>query len=87
MSMQLFGKRIMTHREILIDKLKQGSTFKIVFLGDSITSAEWVHPNYREIIEYVLKQELENDLEDWKLPSWGIRVSILGLMVPLREIG
>lgn len=61
------------YRELIASKLKNGDGFKIVFLGDSITSAEWVHPNYREIIEYVLKQELEKDLGDWKLPSWGIR--------------
>lgn len=51
-----------------------GEKFKVVFLGDSITSAEWVHPNWREVVEYVLKDmfEQENDW-DWKLSSWGIR--------------
>ena len=44
-----------------------------MFLGDSITSAEWVHPNWREIIEYVVKEELTKALSDWKLPSWGVR--------------
>lgn len=52
--------------------LKEKGRFWIVFTGDSITSCEWVHPNWREIVEYVLKdQAIEND--DWKLPSWGIR--------------
>ena len=49
----------------------------IVFIGDSITSTEWVHPNWREIIEYVLKEELTkqigHDNYKWKIPSWGIR--------------
>lgn len=54
------------------NKLKEKGRFWIVFTGDSITSCEWVHPNWREIVEYVLKDEaIEGD--DWKLPSWGIR--------------
>jgi len=53
--------------------LETNRSFKIVFFGDSITSAEWVHPNWREIVEYVLKEESSNILRDWKLPSWGIR--------------
>lgn len=38
----------------------------ISFVGDSITSAEWVHPNYRDIVEYVLKDRFHN--------SWNIQV-------------
>lgn len=53
--------------------LLEGKRFPIVFLGDSITSAEWVHPNWREIVEYVLKEELQEKMGDWKIPSWGIR--------------
>jgi lysophospholipase L1-like esterase len=55
--------------------LSKGKPLNIVFIGDSITSAEWVHPNFREIIEYVLKEELTSMLgsEKWKIPSWGIR--------------
>lgn len=54
-------------------KLKQDGVFRIVFTGDSITSCEWVHPNWREIVEYVLKQELTKTLGNWQLASWGIR--------------
>ncbi len=54
-------------------KLIKDNKFNIVFVGDSLTSCEWIHPNWREIVEYVLKQELENKFEDWKIPSWGIR--------------
>lgn len=53
--------------------LESKKSFKIAFVGDSITSAEWIHPNWREIIEYVLKEELTKLLEDWITPSWGIR--------------
>ena len=58
--------------EILKNHLLSGKRFKIVFLGDSITSAEHVHPNWREIVEYVLKEELSKKV-DWKIPSWGTR--------------
>jgi len=54
--------------------LEQKNKFWIAFVGDSITSTEWVHPNWREIVEYVLKEELTKVLNgNWKLPSWGIR--------------
>jgi len=59
--------------EKVTKSLKENGSYRILFLGDSITSAEWVHPNWREIVEYVLKEELSAKLEDWKLPSWGIR--------------
>ena len=63
----------MSSLDTLKSHLKSIGTYRIVFLGDSITSAEWVHPNWREIIEYVLKEELQAQLTDWKIPSWGIR--------------
>lgn len=53
------------------NRLKNSGRFWLVFTGDSITSCEWVHPNWREIVEYVLKEEA--NVGDWKLPSWGIR--------------
>jgi hypothetical protein len=55
--------------------LVKGRNINIIFIGDSITSTEWVHPNWREMIEYVLKEELTRSLgsEKWKIPSWGIR--------------
>jgi lysophospholipase L1-like esterase len=56
-------------KDILLNK----DHFRIVFLGDSITSTEWVHPNWREIVEYVLKDKLTNVMGDWKIPSWKVR--------------
>lgn len=53
--------------------LISGEKVNIVFIGDSITSCEWVHPNWREIVEYVLKEEITSQVPDWKIPSWGIR--------------
>jgi len=62
---------------ITLDEIKkhllQGKFFRIVFLGDSITSTEWVHPNWREIVEYVLKFKLVEEMDDWKVPEWQIR--------------
>ena len=59
--------------QIIKNDLLNDGKFNIVFLGDSLTSAEWVHPNWREVIEYVLKEELIKIFDDWKIPSWGIR--------------
>lgn len=57
----------------LSSKLENQKSYRIVFLGDSITSSEWVHPNWRDIVEYVLKEELAEKFNDWKLPSWNLR--------------
>jgi lysophospholipase L1-like esterase len=57
----------------IIATLKSGGSYRVVFLGDSLTSTEWVHPNWREIVEYVLKEELVEPMGDWRLPSWGLR--------------
>ncbi len=57
----------------IADKLKQNGKYWIVFTGDSITSCEWVHPNWREIVEYVLQEEMTKYLNDWKMSEWGIR--------------
>jgi len=53
--------------------------FKIVFLGDSIVSAESIHPNWREIFEYVLKGKVSEMMNDWKTPDWGIKCINSGL--------
>lgn len=53
--------------------LEKNKKFRIVFVGDSITSTEWIHPNWREIVEYVIKEELTKIISDWKIPSWEIR--------------
>ena len=72
--------------KLIKSHLNKDKTFRIVFMGDSITSTEWVHPNWREIIEYVLKMELEKQMKDWKIPSWGIRCIMLALMDQPPEI-
>lgn len=47
------------------EALKTNGKYWIAFVGDSITSTEWVHPNWREMVEYVLKDKFEYD--------WGIK--------------
>jgi lysophospholipase L1-like esterase len=69
------------HQELLqtIEKyLELDKFYNIAFIGDSLTSCEWIHPNWREIVEYVLKQELEEKMEDWKLPAWKLRTFNVG---------
>jgi lysophospholipase L1-like esterase len=66
----------------MLDQIKkhiQNDIYRIVFLGDSVTSGEWVHPNWREIVEYVLKEELTKQIDNWKIPSWNIRCFNAGL--------
>lgn len=55
-------------------QIQQQGKFWISFVGSSTTSCEWVHPNWREIVEYVVKQEVTKLFgDDWKTPSWKIR--------------
>lgn len=55
-------------------KLEKNGRYWISFTGDSITSCEWVHPNWRDIVIYVLQNELIPLLNgDWKTPEWGIK--------------
>jgi hypothetical protein len=55
------------------EALEKNGKYWIAFVGDSITSCEWVHPNWREIVEYVLKDKLQNEFSNWRVPSWGLR--------------
>ena len=64
---------VMNYLDEIKEKLKNEGKFRIAFVGDSLTSCEWIHPNWREIVEYVVKEELQKEAEDWKIPSWGIR--------------
>lgn len=54
-------------------RLLSGKGVNIVFIGDSITSTEWVHPNWREIVEYCIKDKMSEEIKDWTIPSWKIR--------------
>lgn len=54
--------------------LKNEGKYWIVFTGDSITSCEWVHPNWRDVVTYVLQDKLTELLRsDWKTAEWGIK--------------
>jgi lysophospholipase L1-like esterase len=63
----------MYNLDLVKKTLETSGKYWIAFVGDSITSTEWVHPNWREIVEYVLKEELQPKFESWKTASWGIR--------------
>jgi len=55
------------------NKLKNGDWYRVAFLGDSITSTEWVYPNWRGIVEFVLKEKMEEVMGSWEIPCWKIR--------------
>lgn len=57
----------------IINHITQWKLYTIGFVGDSISSCEWIHPNWTEILEYVLKRECENAMGDWQAPSRNIR--------------
>lgn len=56
----------MVTKQEIADKINKKGSYWIVFTGDSITSCEWVHPNWREIVEYALKDKLN----DWGLKTF-----------------
>ena len=54
--------------------LQSTGRYWVVFTGDSIASCEWVHPNWRDIVIYVLQTETTSLLDgDWKTSKWGIK--------------
>jgi lysophospholipase L1-like esterase len=56
------------------NNLLEKKRFWIVFTGDSITSCEWVHPNWRDIAIYALQDTITEQLDgDWKTVEWGLR--------------
>jgi len=58
----------------VIMSLKNQGKYWISFTGDSTTSCEWVHPNWRDIVIYVLQDKATELLNgDWKLAEWGIK--------------
>lgn len=64
---------IISHDEIN-EHLRGDGKYWIAFTGDSITSCDSVHPNWREILIYVLQSEMTEYLKgEWKTPEWGIK--------------
>ena len=55
------------------NKLKEDDWYRVAFLGDSITSTEWVYPNWRGIMEFVLKEQLGEVAGEWSAPWWKVR--------------
>jgi lysophospholipase L1-like esterase len=85
----LISKAAALKKSTLLDDIKARITlnqkFKIVFYGDSTTSTEWVHPNWREVMEYVIKMELEdfeeseNGSTQWNYSWWNLNFVNSGL--------
>jgi len=59
--------------------LEEDKVYKIAFLGDSITSSEDIRPNYVDIINYILKEELTKITGNWELPYWKLKIINSGL--------
>ncbi|QQS39128.1 SGNH/GDSL hydrolase family protein [Candidatus Woesebacteria bacterium] len=61
-------------KEEIIRSLRTGGKYYISFTGDSIASCEWVHPNWRDIVIYVLQCEFTKYMDgDWKTVEWGLK--------------
>lgn len=58
----------------IVNHLETTGKFWIAFTGDSIASCEWVHPNWRDIVIYVLHDKITQELQgNWQLAEWGIK--------------
>ncbi len=57
----------------ILQSLKEGKEYKIAFIGDSITSAESIFPNWRSVFEYILKFSFEEYIDDWRSFEWNLR--------------
>jgi lysophospholipase L1-like esterase len=63
----------MITQEQIKKTLEKEGKFYIAYVGDSLTSCEWVHPNWRDIVTYVLQMEMTSKVSDWRVASWGVR--------------
>lgn len=63
----------------IVKSLNSDKGYRVVFLGDSTTSNEWVHPNWREVLEYVIKDQVEKEVEEWQKVYWDLRFFNYGL--------
>jgi hypothetical protein len=57
----------------ILRNLKEGKEYKIAFIGDSITSAESIFPNWRSVFEYILKFSFEEHIDDWRVFEWNLK--------------
>jgi lysophospholipase L1-like esterase len=63
---------MITFQEIA-DTINKNGRFWIAFTGASTVSCEWVHPNWREIVEYALQEEMTKFFGEWHKSEWGIK--------------
>ncbi len=57
----------------ILQNLKEGREYRIAFIGDSLTSAESIFPNWRAIFEYIFKLSFEEYIEDWRIFEWNLK--------------
>lgn len=57
----------------ILQNLKEGREYKIAFIGDSITSAESIFPNWRAVFEYILKFSFEEYIDDWRMFEYSLK--------------
>jgi lysophospholipase L1-like esterase len=54
--------------DVIREHIEKGKIYRIVFFGDSLVAADSVHPNWTDIVNYVLKNELKMLMGDWRPP-------------------
>ncbi len=67
--------------DYLKERAEKDRMNKIVFYGASTTSAEFIFPNWGEIIRWALKDSMEESLgiENYKKANWNIETINFGL--------
>lgn len=59
--------------ESIKEKICKDKSYTILFIGDSITSANFIHPNWREMFEDVVKEEMGCNVGDWGPSYWNLK--------------
>jgi len=70
------GKRFFAE---IKEQVEKDQLFLIVYYGASTTSQESIFPNWGEIIRYVLKDKLTDEIGDYKKAYWNLQTLNLGL--------
>jgi len=65
--------------EAIKKQVAQGKLFFIIYYGPSSVSYEYIFPNWGEILKWVLKDQLEEKVGDYKKAYWDFQTANMGL--------
>lgn len=63
----------------IVNNASKDQLFNVVYYGPSTTSVDFVFPNWGQVVQYVMREELTKIIGDYKKAFWNFQVSNRGL--------